>query len=42
MISVRNIYKNFGDLKVLKGVSNEIQKGEKDLPAVERVPCFAV
>ncbi len=29
MISVRNIYKNFGDLKVLKGVSNEIQKGEK-------------
>lgn len=29
MISVRNIYKNFGDLEVLKGVSNEIQKGEK-------------
>ena len=29
MISVRNIYKNFGDLKVLKGVSCEIEKGEK-------------
>lgn len=29
MISVRNVYKNFGDLEVLKGVSNEIQKGEK-------------
>lgn len=29
MISVRNVYKNFGDLKVLKGVSSEIQKGEK-------------
>ena len=29
MISVRNIYKNFGDLHVLKGVSSEIQKGEK-------------
>lgn len=29
MISVRNIYKNFGDLEVLKGVSSEIEKGEK-------------
>ena len=29
MISVKNIYKNFGDLKVLKGVSCEIEKGEK-------------
>lgn len=29
MISVRNVYKNFGELKVLKGVSSEIQKGEK-------------
>ena len=29
MISVRNIYKNFGDLQVLKGVSCEIEKGEK-------------
>ena len=29
MISVRNIYKNFGDLEVLKGVSIEIEKGEK-------------
>ena len=29
MISVKNIYKNFGDLKVLKGVSCEIDKGEK-------------
>ena len=29
MITVRNIYKNFGDLHVLKGVSSEIQKGEK-------------
>jgi len=29
VISVRNIYKNFGDLHVLKGVSSEIQKGEK-------------
>lgn len=29
MISVRNIYKNFGKLEVLKGVSLEIEKGEK-------------
>jgi polar amino acid transport system ATP-binding protein len=29
VISVKNIYKNFGDLKVLKGVSCEIEKGEK-------------
>lgn len=29
MISVRNIYKNFGGLEVLKGVSLEIEKGEK-------------
>ena len=29
MISVKNIYKNFGDLRVLKGVSCEIEKGEK-------------
>lgn len=29
MISVRNIYKNFGNLSVLKGVSCEIEKGEK-------------
>lgn len=29
MISVKNIYKNFGDLQVLKGVSCEIEKGEK-------------
>lgn len=29
MISVRNIYKNFGDLEVLKSVSIEIEKGEK-------------
>ena len=29
MISVKNIYKNFGDIKVLKGVSCEIEKGEK-------------
>ena len=29
MISVKNIYKNFGDLQVLKGVSTEIKKGEK-------------
>lgn len=29
MISVRNIYKSFGDLQVLKGVSCEIEKGEK-------------
>ena len=28
MISVRNIYKNFGSLKVLKGVSTEIKEGE--------------
>ena len=28
MLSVNNIYKNFGDLKVLKGVSTEIRKGE--------------
>ncbi|MBO4390944.1 MAG: amino acid ABC transporter ATP-binding protein [Lachnospiraceae bacterium] len=29
MISVRNIYKQFGTLQVLKGVSTEIQKGER-------------
>ena len=29
MISVKNIYKNFGNLQVLKGVSTEIKKGEK-------------
>lgn len=29
MISVRNIYKNFGDTQVLKGVSCEIAKGDK-------------
>ena len=29
MISVKNIYKNFGDLEVLKGVSTEITRGEK-------------
>ena len=29
MISVRNIYKNFGNLSVLKAVSCEIEKGEK-------------
>ena len=29
MISVRNIYKNFGKLQVLKGVSCEVTKGEK-------------
>ncbi len=29
MISVRNIYKNFGDVKVLKGISCEIEKGER-------------
>ena len=28
MISIRNIYKYFGDLHVLNGVSCEIQKGE--------------
>ena len=29
MISVKNIYKDFGSLRVLKGVSCEIDKGEK-------------
>ena len=29
MISVKNIYKNFGALNVLKGVSCDIQNGEK-------------
>lgn len=29
MISVKNVYKYFGDLKVLKGVSLDIKKGEK-------------
>ncbi|MBR4941688.1 MAG: amino acid ABC transporter ATP-binding protein [Clostridia bacterium] len=28
MISVKNIYKNFGDISVLKGVSCDIKKGE--------------
>ena len=29
MISINNIYKNFENLKVLKGVSCNIQKGDK-------------
>ena len=29
VISVKNVYKNFGKLEVLKGVSIDIQKGEK-------------
>ena len=29
MISVDNIYKRFGSLEVLKGVSCKIEKGEK-------------
>jgi len=29
MISVKNVYKNFGKLEVLKGVSLDIKKGEK-------------
>ena len=29
MISVKNVYKNFDNLKVLKGVSLDIKKGEK-------------
>ena len=29
MIGVKNIYKNFGKLEVLKGVSCEIKQGEK-------------
>ena len=28
MLEVRNIYKNFGDLKVLRGVSMNVEKGE--------------
>ena len=28
MLEVKNIYKNFGDLKVLKGVSTDVNKGE--------------
>ena len=28
MVSVRNVYKRFGDLEVLKGVSLEVHKGE--------------
>ncbi len=28
MLEVKNIYKNFGDLKVLKGVSTKVEKGE--------------
>ena len=28
MLEVKNIYKNFGDLEVLKGVSTEVDKGE--------------
>lgn len=28
MVSVRNVYKRFGDLEVLKGVSLEVKKGE--------------
>ncbi len=29
MISVKNVYKNFGDISVLRGVSCEIEKGER-------------
>lgn len=29
MISVNNVYKNFGDVSVLRGVSCEIEKGER-------------
>ena len=29
MISVKNIYKNFGDVAVLHGVSCEIERGER-------------
>lgn len=29
MIKINNIYKNFGNIKVLKGVSTTIKKGEK-------------
>ena len=29
MISVKNVFKNFGKLEVLKGVSLDIKKGEK-------------
>ena len=29
MISVKNVYKNFGDVKVLNGVSCQIKKGER-------------
>ena len=28
MLEIKNIYKNFGDLKVLEGVSTQIQEGE--------------
>ncbi|MBQ9355242.1 MAG: amino acid ABC transporter ATP-binding protein [Clostridia bacterium] len=28
MIKVENLYKSFGDIKVLKGIDNEIKKGE--------------
>ena len=31
MISVKNIYKNFGDLKILRRVSCDIKKGERDV-----------
>ena len=29
MITVKNVYKNFGKVQVLKGVSYDIKKGEK-------------
>ena len=28
MINITNLYKNFGDLEVLKNISTEIKKGE--------------
>ena len=28
MLEVKNIYKNFGSLKVLKGVTTHVEKGE--------------
>ena len=34
MIDVNNIYKKFGNLQVLKGVTCKIEKGEKDFGMV--------
>ena len=46
MIRMINIYKSFGDVKVLEGVNLEVKRGEiiavVGLPAPERAHCSVV